>query len=89
MGFLCLPILPGSAEAQIIWGGTVKRLLTAYFIGTISAKRHEKCVQVCQSYSKAKVERFLRHSVLVYCCLMITEYPYNHFGSMPVLEHLN
>jgi len=58
MGFLCLPILPGSAEAQIIWGGTGKRLLIAYFIGTISAKRHEKCVQVCQSYSKAKVERF-------------------------------
>ena len=32
------PVLPGSAEAQVIWGDTVKRLLTAYFIGNISAK---------------------------------------------------
>ena len=30
--------LPGSAEAEVIWGGTVKRFLIAYFIGNISAK---------------------------------------------------
>jgi len=29
----------GSAEAQVIWGGIIKRLLIAYFIGNISAKR--------------------------------------------------
>ena len=32
------PRLSGSAEAHVIWGGTVKRLLIAYFIGNISAK---------------------------------------------------
>jgi len=35
---LCFPVLPGSAEAQVIWVGIVKRLLIAYFIGNISAK---------------------------------------------------
>ena len=34
----CFPILPGSAEAQIIWGGILKRLLIAYFILTIMSK---------------------------------------------------
>jgi len=38
MWFSCFPVLPGSAEAQVIWGGIVKRLLIAYFIGNISAK---------------------------------------------------
>ena len=38
MWFSCFPILPGSAEVQVIWGGIVKRLLIAYFIGNISAK---------------------------------------------------
>ena len=33
-----VPVLPGSAEAQVIWGGTVKHLLIAYFIGNISDK---------------------------------------------------
>jgi len=32
------PVLPGSAEAQVILGGTVRRLLIAYFIGNICAK---------------------------------------------------
>jgi len=32
MRFLCFHILPGSAEAHIICGGTVQRLLIAYFI---------------------------------------------------------
>jgi len=30
--------LPGSAEAHVIWSGTVKRLLVAYFVGNIPAK---------------------------------------------------
>jgi len=30
MWFWCFPILPGSAEAQVISGGIVKRLLIAY-----------------------------------------------------------
>ena len=35
-------VLPGSAEAQVPWGGIVKRLLIAYFIGNISAKKNIK-----------------------------------------------
>ena len=41
MRFSCFLVLPGSAEAQIIRGGTVKRLLIAYFIGNISAKKYQ------------------------------------------------
>jgi len=32
-------VLPASAEAQVKWGGTLKRLLIAYFIGNISSNR--------------------------------------------------
>jgi len=35
-------VLPGSAEAQVIWGGIVKRLLIAYLIGNISVKKNIK-----------------------------------------------
>jgi len=49
-------------KAQVIWGGTLKRLLIASFISNISAKKISKCVHVCQGYSKPKVGRFLRHS---------------------------
>jgi len=38
--------LPGSAEAQVISGGTVKRLLIAYFIGNISAKKYQNPLRV-------------------------------------------
>ena len=51
----------------VIWGGIIKCLLTAYFIGNISAKKISKCVYVCQSYSKPKVGRFLRHRVYTRC----------------------
>ena len=34
------PGLPGSAEAQVISGGVVKRLLIAYFVDSISAKNY-------------------------------------------------
>jgi len=52
MWFLCFPIFPGSAEAQVIWSGKVKRLLIAYFIGNISAKKYQNpfmCVKVTAS----------------------------------------
>jgi len=32
------PRFAGSAEAKVIWGGIVERLLIAYFIGNISTK---------------------------------------------------
>jgi len=41
MQFLCFPILPGSAEAKVIWGGIVQYPLIAYFIRNISAKKYQ------------------------------------------------
>ena len=43
---------PGGAEAQLTWGGMAKHLLTAYFIGNISAKQYQNpftCVKVIAS----------------------------------------
>jgi len=54
MQFTCFPILPGGAEAQVIWGGRVKHVLIAYFISNISAKKYKKSIYVCQSESQAK-----------------------------------
>jgi len=60
----CFRVLPGSAEAQVIWGGIVKRLLIAYIIGIMP--KILKSIHVCQSYSKPKVGRFsLRHGLLL------------------------
>jgi len=57
MWFSCFPVLPGSAGAQVIWGGIVKRLLIAYFIGNISAKNIK--IHSCVSKLKqAKGGRF-------------------------------
>jgi len=42
----------------------VKRLLIAYFIGNISAKKISKSIHVCQSCSKPTVGCFLRHGVV-------------------------
>ena len=39
MQFSCFLVSPGSAEAQVIWGGVAKRLLIAYFIRNMSAKK--------------------------------------------------
>ena len=41
MWFSCFPVLPGSAEAQVTWGGIGKRLSIAYFIGNISAQKYQ------------------------------------------------
>ena len=41
MRFSCFPVLPDSTEAQVICGGTIKRLLIAYFIGNISTKKYK------------------------------------------------
>jgi len=52
MWFSCFRVLPDSAEAQVIWGGVVKRRLIAYFIGNISAKKCQNpfmCVKVIAS----------------------------------------
>ena len=56
------PVLPGSAEAQVIWGSIAKCLLIAYFIDSISAKKYQNpftCVKVIASQRWD----FLRHGV--------------------------
>jgi len=68
------PVLPGSAEAQVIWSGIVKRLLIAYFIGSTSAKKYQNpstCVKViaCQRW-----DVFLRHGVVASDDLRTTGY---------------
>ena len=50
------PVLPGSAEAQVIWAGTVKCLLIACLSVTFLPKI-SKSVHVYESYSKPKVFR--------------------------------
>ena len=68
MWFLRFRVLPGSAEAHVTWGGTVKRLLIAYFIWVTFLPKISKSIHVCQSYSKAKVGRFLGHGVYLVSC---------------------
>jgi len=41
MRFSCFPILLGSAEAQVIWGGTVKHLLIATLSVTFLTKKYQ------------------------------------------------
>ena len=67
MWFSCFPVLPGSAEAQVTWGGTVKRLLVAiaYFIVNISAKKVSKSIHVCHSYGKPKAGTFFETRCIV------------------------
>jgi len=67
MWFSCFHVLPGSAEAQVIWGGLVKRLLIAYFIGNICAKKYQNpfmCVKVILSQ---RWDVFLRYGVYTDC----------------------
>jgi len=75
MQFSCFPVLPDSTEAQVILGDTVKFLLIAYTLSvTFLPKKISKSVHVCQSHSKPKVGRFLRHGVdlLSRVCLSVT-----------------
>jgi len=58
MQFLRFPVLPGSAETQVIWCGIVKCLLIAYFIGNISDKIYHNPLTCVKSYSKSNVGRF-------------------------------
>jgi len=62
MWFSRFPVLQGSAEAQVTWGGIAKHVwlpaLSVIFLPKIS-----KSIHVCQSYNKPTVRRFLRHGV--------------------------
>ena len=72
--FSCFPVLRGSAEAQVIWGGILKHLFIAYFISNISAKKYQNlfmCVKVIASH---RWDVFLRHSVYDGICVGILLY---------------
>jgi len=64
MRFSCIPVLPSSAETQVIWGGIVKRRLIAYIIGNISAQNIKMCSRVSKLYQTNGGMFFFRHSVL-------------------------
>jgi len=49
MWFSGFQILTGSAKAQVIWGRIVRHLLTAYFIGNISAKKYQNPLRASKS----------------------------------------
>ena len=49
MRFSCFPVLPGSAEAQVIWGGTLKRFCLLTLSVTFLPKKYQNaftCVKV-------------------------------------------
>ena len=63
MRFSCFPVLLGSAEAQVIWGGIVKHLLIAYFIGNISDKKYQNVFMYVKVVANQRWNVFFRHSV--------------------------
>jgi len=69
------PVLPGSAEAHITCGGTVKCFLIAYFIGNISAKKCQNVFTYVKVIANQMWDVFLRHSV------------YEHKGPMKLLRN--
>jgi len=63
MRFSCFRVLPGSAEAQVIRGGTVKHLLIAYFIGNISARKYQNPFMCVKVIASQRWDVILRHGV--------------------------
>jgi len=61
LGFL---FLPGSAEALVRWGGKIKYILIAYFLGNVCAKNSRNRT-VYVKIIQVKGGTFLRHSVLI------------------------
>jgi len=64
------PHFAGSVEAQVIWGGTVKCLLIAYFIGNNSAKKYQNAFQYRGFRAQRfylKKSKFFRKRVFVFC----------------------
>jgi len=65
MQFWCFPVLPGSAEAQVISGGIVKWVLIAYFISNISAKKYQNPFTCVKFTASQRWDVFLRHGVII------------------------
>ena len=76
------PVLPGSAEAQVIWGDIVKNLWISYFIGSIYVKKCPNpftCVKVIAS-QRWDAWRFLRHGVYLACRWTFVKYRSNELN---------
>ena len=52
MRFSCFPVLPDSAEENVIWGCIVKWVLIAYFMGNISAKKYQNVLTYVKIIAK-------------------------------------
>ena len=59
------PVSLGSAEALVRWGGKIKYLLIAYFLGNISAKNCRNRTVYVKIIAVVKVGHFFRHSVVI------------------------
>ena len=77
--------MPCSAEAQVISGGIVRRLLIAYFTGNISAKKYQNSFMCVKVIASQRWDVFLRHGVVSYIiakCISVLLYDVH-------LSHLN
>ena len=63
MHFSCFSVVPGSAEAQVIWGGIVICLLIAYSISSISAKKYQNPFPCLKVTAIQKWDIFFRRGV--------------------------
>jgi len=87
MQFSCFPVLPSSAEAQVIWGGIVKCLLIADYIITSLPKKYQNpftCVKVIASQRWDFFDTRCSYNYTVYqkmslLCLAITLTHMNRF----------
>jgi len=59
-GFL---VSPGSAEAQARWGGKIKYILIAYFLGYTCAKNYRNWTVHVKIIASRRWDVFLRHGV--------------------------
>jgi len=71
MRFSSFPVLPGSAEAQVICGGIAKRLLIAYFIGNISTKKYQNAFTYVKVIANQRWDVFKTQCILTFSCVFI------------------
>jgi len=61
--FRVFPFCQVVPEAKGIWGGTVKRILIAYFIGNTYAKKYQNAFMYVKVIANQRWDIFWRHSV--------------------------
>ena len=68
------PVLTSSTEAQVIWGGIVKRPLIAYFIGNVSANKYQNAFTCVKVITNQRWDIFETQYIIVF------------FGTHPLLN---